>query len=52
MKASTRELKFALGVGKAGLKIWKGKQLAEVRAHLARIEAELEERKRQGDPDA
>lgn len=41
---STRELKFILGVGKAGLKTWKGKRLAEVRDALAQIEAELKRR--------
>jgi len=41
----TQKLEFLLGVGRAGLTMWKGIRLAEVREHLKKIEDELERRK-------
>lgn len=46
-KVPTDKLKFALGIGEAGLKIWKGRRLTEVRAQCEamRIELKLREGK-------
>lgn len=43
-KVPTEKLRFALGVGKAGLTMWKGKQLAEVKRQCALMEEELKKR--------
>lgn len=48
-KVSTKELEFALGVGKAGLTMWKkGKKLEEVREHCAALALELAIREMEG----
>jgi len=38
---STSKLEFILGVGRAGLKEWKGRKLAEVKQRCLEIETEL-----------
>lgn len=43
-KVPTEKLKFVLGVGRAGLRTWRGKRLAEVRRQVAAIEDELARR--------
>jgi hypothetical protein len=43
-KVPTQKLKFVLSVGEAGLLIWKGKRLAEVKAQVEAIKQELAKR--------
>lgn len=43
-KVPTEKLKFALGVGEAGLKVWKGNRLAHIKAYLDAIKKELTKR--------